>query len=683
MFKERCLRKYVIKFSVWICAVIFVCILIVSLSFNIILANSKRAITQAFDGDLTHTITIGKIFYVFPRTIILKDVVMQDRSSKAIKPFAFPRADLKLSVFDFFVKWKVSVTRMLLEGADLDHAQFYDFLKNNGQTILSILRQFPKKNFRIHIKDVKFHLTENQDPPGFWTTDFLLMIKGDMMTGFGMIRQDRYHFSRGKEKARAITQGLPLRFDFKALLNRSGFTIENLTLERKNFYSQLWGESDGSRLLLNGFLFVNAVSPEDVYPKPFTRLVKRIKEGKAQPGIFSSMAGDLTPPIYLLDINCHLRMSFPQIDIERLWFTVNNVSVNVTGGIVFADPTPINLNFSFYPSRLSTDRAKYMKKIDVGISGLYQNKTFHSQARMDIYLADHDGRSHDPEKIAARLNDVRFLLNKHGRITMDMGEGSFSFWANANEHRINLQNLQASLNYQDYPLKTLEVHSPFYGGSLWGRAWFNTTQFPLKITAVGSLKDVEVNHLDDLLVHFSKFHGRLSSKIYFNNHPQLSLNGDIQIERGHLKDFEFFKWLADAFALPQLRAIDFERAFSNFSVKMESAGLSNISLESKDVGAHGYFMINRDELVSSKLSLNFSRGLLHKSPKFRPILKLFRRNVPSLIFDFQLSGNQHAMNFQWLQSDFKQKIQRRIPDFIERQIEGNIDKMLKTGNEIP
>ena len=91
----------------------------------------------------------------------------------------------------------------------------------------------------------------------------------------------------------------------------------------------------------------------------------------------------------------------------------------------------------------------------------------------------------------------------------------------------------------------------------------------------------------------------------------------------------------------------------------------------------GYFDFDNEGLVSSKLFLALSQDLLRRSPKFKPVLKMFEEDEPYLGFDFQLSGNMSAMNFQWLPSEVKSKIQARIPDFIERSIERNVDAMME------
>jgi hypothetical protein len=105
--------------------------------------------------------------------------------------------------------------------------------------------------------------------------------------------------------------------------------------------------------------------------------------------------------------------------------------------------------------------------------------------------------------------------------------------------------------------------------------------------------------------------------------------------------------------------------------------LEDIRLTSKDVGIDGNFSVDSENLVSSRLLLSLSQDLLRKSPKFRSVLSIFEKEKSSLGFYFQLSGNMNAMNFQWLPSEDKDRIQTRIPDFIERLIERDVDTMMK------
>ena len=50
----------------------------------------------------------------------------------------------------------------------------------------------------------------------------------------------------------------------------------------------------------------------------------------------------------------------------------------------------------------------------------------------------------------------------------------------------------------------------------------------------------------------------------------------------------------------------------------------------------------------------------------------------SFAFDFKLSGELETMNFLWLESAFKKRLQDAIPGFIERKIERDIEKAIES-----
>jgi len=195
------------------------------------------------------------------------------------------------------------------------------------------------------------------------------------------------------------------------------------------------------------------------------------------------------------------------------------------------------------------------------------------------------------------------------------------------------------------------------------------------------LTDVDTDALEELAIHFAKFNGRMSSRMDFTNTPRLDLSGNLDIYDGQMTDLAFFDWLGDSFRLPDLKAIDFARATAKFSINGEHIRLRDIRLETGDVRIGGYFDVDDKNLVSSRLSLALSQELLRKSPKFRPILKIFEGDTSHLGFDFRLSGNMGTMNFQWLPSEVKRKIQSRIPDFIERKIERSVDEIIEDDPE--
>src|SRR3989338_7250223 len=147
---------------------------------------------------------------------------------------------------------------------------------------------------------------------------------------------------------------------------------------------------------------------------------------------------------------------------------------------------------------------------------------------------------------------------------------------------------------------------------------------------------------------------------------------------GMTSGYAFLDWLGDTFAAPSVKNLNFYNSSFKFLVTRKNEGLSEIIFKSRLLGLKGYYLVDKDNMVSSKMSVTFSRSLTKESSKMRTVFGLYDKTMPAITFDFQLSGNENALNFQWLPSEAKRKIQDRIPNFIERGIERKIDAMMDT-----
>ena len=93
---------------------------------------------------------------------------------------------------------------------------------------------------------------------------------------------------------------------------------------------------------------------------------------------------------------------------------------------------------------------------------------------------------------------------------------------------------------------------------------------------------------------------------------------------------------------------------------------------------NGNFNLYENDLTSGRLSLTLSKELLETSPKFKSLLRVLGEEVNRVSFDFQISGLFEAMNFKWLESDFKRKLQNSLSASIKREIEKKIEEIIKS-----
>lgn len=641
---------------------------VITAAGNIFLAVNRDAIDKAAAGCFTHKISLGGIVYVFPGRIFLKNVSVQNPASPAEKTeFTVPKISARFSLRRLLFGRSLEITGVTLYSSRISYHPLSRFLEDNFQRILEMIRNLPRHDISIRIKETLLDLAR-EGRPDYAAMELALTLRDDAVTGTGLLRRDQYRFSSGNGgKAARVAKGRPLWYSLKGRLKSDGLSVDRLVLKRGDLYSKLWGSVRGGLLKVNGFLFADTSKRDSDDTQPaFLH----------DSGDFPADGELSNVDVYILDINGRLRLALPEIGIERFDFTLNHMPVSLEGNVSLRDPFSLDMRLSFRHGRSAAAGHPFFKKADVTLAGVWKDHALYTNGQMSIRFTDHAELSFSPERARVAFEDLSFYLDEYRRPGMNLSRGDIAYWTNENEHRLSVQDFKAAANMQKGGLKVIEMDAPFYGGSLDGRMWIDSSRTPAKVSSLVVLTDVNTETLEELLIHFAKFNGRLSGKMNFTNVPRLDLSGEINIYDGRLTDFAFFNWVGDSFRLPALKAIDFGRASARFSMNKERLRLYDIYLRTADVRIGGYFDVDSKNLVSSRLGLTFSRELLSQSSKFRPILKIFEGDASPLDFDFRLSGNLDAMNFQWLPSEVKQRIQDRIPDFIERMIERDVDKMM-------
>lgn len=640
------MSRYHIKISkFWLAICILVLVIVfAAAAFNIILAVSKNKLISPIEKYFPLKITIGRIIYLPPNFIILKNTSFQEVAPSTENPPLFiPTICMKLSLWEIVIKRHLSVSDIYIYEPGINYYKFRLFLKDNFKQIMAFIHSLPKQGINLFIKKMKLDFAKEDTGFKYITADFALMIRGGSVSSSGSINKNMYGNTTAK---------FPLRYSFKAFLTQDGISVEKLELKRENFSSELKGSYTGGAFRLSGFAFMNTLFKESGHPEPAN--------------------------LFILDIDCRGNFTFPKLQIDRLKFSLNNNPVSLKGNIFLSGPILLDLVISSYLTYPKYGQAEDIKRIELKIKGALKENVFSSDGILNLDSVKKKEGGFPLERMEFGFNGLTFYFAQYPHLRMHLGDGNLFFQTDQNEYKISLKDLKAIFYLRNKKFKFVEFNSLFYDGFLKGRGRIDMSNWPPRVTSIARVRNVSANKLDGLLIHFSKFHGKLASFMHFSNFPHLFLKGGMVIEKGYLYNLEFFKWLADFFDLPALKKISFKKAASNFLVNEEGASLQEMRLESKDVNLNGYFSLGHNDLVSSKISLFFTRERLQKSAKFRPLLNLLGKDFNNLIFDFQLSGNLHRMNFQWLQSDFKRKIQASIPHFIERKIDRDMENIIES-----
>jgi hypothetical protein len=571
------------------------------------------------------------------------------------------------------------ISHVYLSGTRTDYYEIVRFFRDNFQKIIDFIRHLPVQDIRLLFNKARLDLVTQGSNLSYITADLALQIKDNGLFISGAFGRDKESIiSENGYKTRSIIRGLPLRCNFRGTVTKEGLSIEKLELKRENIFSQLWGNTDGNIFRMHGYTFINTFFREVDYLEPALNFLQRAN-------IF--LRGIPTAPEYVnppfsdlnvLDIDFQVNLKYPRLEIERLNFSLNNIPISITGGVDFAQPISLDLVVSSTLAHLEKPGAENFKKIELALKGTVDKEEFKASGRLNLDFVKQKKSQTPLERIEFTFGDLNLKFLEFPVLKMYLREADIFCHTDSNDYKILVQYFNSIFDLNDPRFKYMGFNSRFYDGFLKGKAVLDWKQSPPKITSDIRIKGVSANRLEGVLIHFSKVFGKLDSQMRFSSYPHLSLKGGMAIRKGYIMNFEFFKWLADFFNLPSLKRVDFGRATTNFTVNEKGASLLKMRLESQDVNVKGYFGLGQDSMVSSKLFLSLSRRKLKESPKFTPVLRLVSPELNSLSFDFQLSGNLNTMNFQWLESTFKNELQDAIPGFIQRKIERTVEEAIST-----
>lgn len=657
-------KKTLIKRSLRYLTIVILCVLDFTLLVNFVLLITKNRITRNIYERSNQRIYVNGFFYVPPADFILKDVFI----SHASQPLSIKTS---FSLKQLLTKRKISLSAISFYQPKMNYANFISFLKKNLHKIVAVIISLPREeSFKLSLRRAKLSWVEHENNYSVdLVISFNLNIKNNKIEARGLINSainDPIH------KKKLLSP--PLRYNLIGDLDKNLLTIENLTLSKGNLYSKLWGKIDEKSLQLYGFAFINEFLKEKKRSASSFKILEAMRLLLYRHKISPTVVGLSRDDLNIFDINCKIKLAHPLIDLEHLSFTINNLPVELTGSILNQDPLWLTLSLYARPQR-KIGKTSNLHEVNLEIGGNLENDTFSGNALLNLTKERQGKISTDRAQI--KFDKLALLLNQDLQPSFQLKAGSLIYNSGNDINAVTLNDLMLNLNLGDERYKFIEYNSLFYGGRLEGKGRIDAWILPLRNLFTLKIEHADASRLGDISDYFSNISGDLCSEMYYRNFPSPILNGEILIDNGRLEDQEFFNWLADFFNLPSLKKIDFEKITIQFSLTPSTQAFKSIRIYSNAVDLNGYYRLDKDGLVSSQLSLGLERGLLKNSTKFRPLLRILGKDAPDLRFDFQLSGTHKALNFQWLESDFKKRLRDSIPDFIERKIEKTVEEILE------
>lgn len=603
----------------------FAIVLILAISVNIILAYNKDALIKKLDDNLFRLVNAENIFYLPPNLIIIKNFTVGYGDKKIL---SLPLSIAFFSLPEFISKRNIRIFSIYSDRVALDPSTLPDFLKDDFNKILGFLLKIPRQDFKLNLRQITAGALENKSS----------RTKGNF---YLRIFKDRVSIA-GKTGDSSLA--------LNGKINQNYFIAENIEYKNQNIDCQLKGKLKSNLAQFQGFI----ISSDPV------------SKQKNQPNIF------------ILDIDSSIKFNFPKVEVERLNFSINNNPVRLTANISIS-PFSCDLKIVSDFRGMENSKKSELKNIEFSaeLSSAAEN-TLSADGRLNIDVLEHNKNSLPIERLELTLKNLLINFNEFPILRITAQTINLFSRTNTNTYNIDLTSLTAKLDGLNQPLRRFKFTSSFCGGLIFGKGSLKMLDFIPVVQAVAVMKDVDSSRLDGILVHFSKTYGKLSSQMYLYSYPEPVFQGRMNIKNGYLNNFEFLKWLADLFGIPSLKKIDFNTASASFKADKEGVGMHDMDLDSKDVKIKGFFKLKEDDFVASKIFFSFRKALLQKSTKFKPLLKLLDKNQDLVKFNFQLSGKLSGMNFKWLESDFKEDLEKGIPNFAKRGLEEKLSKAIES-----
>jgi hypothetical protein len=258
------------------------------------------------------------------------------------------------------------------------------------------------------------------------------------------------------------------------------------------------------------------------------------------------------------------------------------------------------------------------------------------------------------------------LKSRHANASFATGKSTYTFAYNdlfANIQRSGTAGISTAFS------------AGFCGGKVHSGAVLDFTCAPSQISAQGRFEDVDIEALSATGVDWPSVTGRASGVFAIQGPKDSSLSGTLRISGGNVSDLDFLPWnISKAFAMPSLTRLTGVDLACDFRLDGNSKAVKDVLLHSDQLReVKGFYSVDSNDLVSSRISAVFSETLFKESAFGQKIVQL----VPAaweLPVEVRLTGSAERMNLQWEDSTLKKKVESRLPDFVERIIQRRIDR---------
>jgi hypothetical protein len=334
----------------------------------------------------------------------------------------------------------------------------------------------------------------------------------------------------------------------------------------------------------------------------------------------------------------------------------------------------MDMRLATFSRQAQVSRLANPKAFDLSVNGEWTTGVFNGKI-LCKYLS-FGRRGLIAQKIYSQFKNLDLVLGSGKNVKASFDKGIFYCLLGGKRCGLQIQDFNAIAQLKKTNLEVSSLNSRFYEGHFNGKGNVDFGFLPFHNDFELHLERVDLKRAAPLFKNFSGIQGTIDADIIYNSYPWEKSRGSFIIKDGSISGFGFLKWLGRSFEIKDLNSLDFKTASSYFYFDSDDVEFKKFFVDSDKVKLRGNFNL-KSGLISSKVSAVFSRQFLKDSKKLRPLVAILGKNMPLIDFDFQLSGAPDAVNFKWLNSDFKERLYSKIPGFVRGSVEKDIENVLK------
>ncbi|MFC1645914.1 DUF3971 domain-containing protein [Candidatus Omnitrophota bacterium] len=650
----------------------------ISLILNDNLKKAKTSFRDSAGLDFDYTIAFFDIFY----GISVNNLSISKDKDKI---FDIGSIRLKIGILNTIFKRQLLCEEIFIQDPHLYKVDHFD--KTHLSFLLAIARDSEDilKSAKIEVYNLNFMELANLDIGGY-----IALAQNKLLLSRGKVRilESAFLGKTDFDQSNSLLDE-PLDYAFETTYLDDDFVINKLDLigfiarfimsgrikdYESNFDLDLKGE-------LRDFLLedVKQLNNEYIYSRGILGAKFYIK-GPIENADFSTDIKISDSNLKILDF-----LKIDKINSNLIWDNKGFRSKKISGSI---DNAPISLSLDIGREdekkiinlELSSQNLDLLDDIRIKFQGGFLKNILGCDIEIEIehtYNKKSLTRYFNFDNLYLSLDDFEFNCDSADIQFGEVGQSQ----AEKKLKKLLLKKLSGNITIVRDSLELYNFEAGAFGGFLKADASFSRKENALQYNARVILDKLDAAEMvGEFLSGEFQLSGLLSGSINLNSKLRENISGDIQILNGDIANNAVLVAISDFFGIPSLKKV----AFSNLKVifyKVWNQYTSKISLFSPDVAIYVDNKSFEDDSLDGYLLVKLATVLTDESPKFRRLFKYIGYKEPMVYFPFQLKGYAGKPRIEWLENEFKEKLQDFLPESNKRLLQEALNKMVEDFSE--